>query len=134
MKKEKFFGILFMIFSLGVLSTNLQFTGAVVGISSRNLNIIALLFLVVGSALFLHGNNLEELSKKIMQASPKEIARIAHKMGYEGREAKEGLELYNRQGKIFTVIPRHNISTGVRYNLRKELLTGESNFRKRYSA
>ena len=133
MKREKFFGILFMIFSLGVLSTNLQFTGAVVGISSGSLNIIALVFLVVGSALFLHGNNLEDLARKTMQASPKEIARIAHKMGYEGKEAKEGLELYNRQGKIVTVIPHHNISSGVHYQIRKALLTGESNFRQRYS-
>lgn len=133
MKREKFFGILFMIFSLGILLTNLQFTGAVVGISSGSLNMIALVFLVVGSALFLHGNNLEYLAK-IKQANPKEIERIAHKLGYsEGREVKEGYQIYHH-GKPLTVIPRHNISDGVRHNIIKALSTGEPNFRRRYSA
>lgn len=123
-----------MIFSLGVLSINLKFTGAVVGISSGGLNIISLVFLVFGSALFLHGNSLEELAKKIKQASPKEIKQIANKMGYhDGREVKEGYQIYNHQGKVLTVIPRHNISPGVYHNIKEALLTGESNFRKRYS-
>jgi hypothetical protein len=134
MKREKFFGILFMIFSLCVLSTNLQFTGAVVGISSGSLNIIALVFLVVGSALFLHGNNLDNLTRKIMQASPKEIIRIARKMGYHTlREAKEGTQISDDYGKILTVVPRHNPSYGVRHNLIKTLSTGEPDFKRRYS-
>jgi len=123
-----------MIFSLGVLSTNLQFTGAVVGISSGSLNVIALVFLVVGSALFLHGNNLSELTKKIMQSSPKKIRQIANEMGYhEGREAKEGYEII-RNRKILTVIPRHDhISLGVSHDIAKDLYTGEPSFRRRYS-
>ena len=124
-----------MVFSLGVLSINFKFTGAVVGVSSGGLNIIALVFLVVGSALFLHGNSLGELEKKIRQANPKEIRKIANEMGYhEGREAREGYEIMNNGG-ILTVIPRHKtLSPGVSHNIAKDLYTGEPSFRKRYSA
>jgi hypothetical protein len=134
MKREKLFGILFIAFSLVILFTNLKFTGAVVGISSGSLNIIALVFLVVGSALFLHGNTLDELTRKMKQANPRQIRQIANEMGYhEGREVKEGWQVYNPQGEILTVIPRHNPSKGVRHNLIKTFYTGEPNFRKRYS-
>ena len=79
MKKEKFFGIAFILFSLTTLLTNLNLTGAVVGISKNNLNFISLIFLIFGITLFLHGNNLEDLTRKIKQASPAEIRRIANK-------------------------------------------------------
>ncbi len=133
MIKEKFFGILFTISSLIIISFNTKVTGAVIGISKNNLNFISLIFLIFGIALFLHGNKLEDLARKIKQASPAEIRRIANKMGYkEGREVKEGYQVIYNENPL-TVIPHHNLSRGVRYSIAKSLITGKSTFRQNYS-
>jgi hypothetical protein len=133
MIKEKFFGISLTISSLVILSFNTSVTGAVIGISQNNLNFISLILLILGCALFLHGNNLEDLAKKIKQASSAEIRRIANKMGYkEGREVKEGYQIIYNENPL-TVIPHHNPSKGVRYSIAKSLITGKPTFRQNYS-
>jgi hypothetical protein len=134
MKKERFFGIVFILFSFFVLSLNLNFTGAVVGVSSGSLNFIAIIFLVVGSALLIHENKLEKLISHKFIDDPRRIKQIAQKMGYhDGREVKEGYQIL-KKGKPLTVIPRHHISKGVYHSIMNALSTGESNFRNYKSA
>lgn len=134
MKTEKFFGTLLTISALSIFVFNLRLTGAVVGISYENLNFPALIFLITGLALFLHGNRLELLSKKIID-KPEELQRISHRLGYNGRQVKEGYQIIDGEGRPLTVIPRHGpITTGTYHNIRRALMSGEPNFRKRYSS
>lgn len=136
MKREKIFGILFIIFSLTTLSLNLKITRAVVGTEKIGINIISLIFLIIGLAFFMYESGIERnLAREVLEqgrfiSDPRKIKQIAHKMGYtNGKEVKEGYEILKTNGKPLTVIPRHNISKGVYYNIMESLSSGESNFR-----
>lgn len=98
------------------------------------------LFLILGIALLFIGQEggLEiTLAQKIKKSgrlvdSPRELRHIAEKSGYYlGKEVREGTLIEDEYGHRITVIPRHDISSGVARNIINELAKGESNFRRR---
>ncbi len=137
MNKKRFFGIAFIILSFLIVLFNVSLTGAVIGTSFSNISsLVAVIFFIVG-ILLIKGSKLENLAKKIMDSGavitdPKKLKKIAIKMGYEGRNVKEGYQILDENKKPLTVIPNHNVSTGVYRSIIKSLATGNSSFR-RYS-
>lgn len=142
-KRKEMLGLLLILGACFIIILNHGFktTGAVIGLLFSSVSysdFIALIMLVIGILFHIHGgDSLEKnLAADILKSGkmidkPKEIERIAKKMGYEEREVKEGCQIiYN--GHPLTVIPRHHISPGVYKSIMKALSTGESSFR-RYS-
>jgi hypothetical protein len=135
-KKFRLLGI--GIFFFGVIMTinSLEITSFVIGDRLRNtFPIFGIIFMVGGTILFLAGKE-SNLAKKVLESGaviqdPKKIKKIARKMGYLGRDVKEGYQILDRENKPLTVIPRHNISGAVSKEIMKSLFTGESSFRKR---
>ena len=85
--------------------------------------------------LFLAGKE-SNLAKKVLESGaviqdPTKIKKIARKMGYFGRDVKEGYQVLDQENKPLTVIPRHNISKAVYREIMKSLSTEESSFRRR---
>ncbi len=141
MRWKKLSGMLLILSACFIVFLNHGFTGAVIGLLFSSIgysDLAALVMLVAGILLHLHGNHEGTLEKNIAAdilksgaviTDPKKIEKIARKMGYEEKEVKEGHQIiYNNHP--LTVIPRHNISKGVYYSIMKALSSGESNFRK----
>lgn len=124
-----FVGILLML-----VSTSFTITGNAVkeGINLGS-SFIGFVFLVGGLALFLASKE-GNLAKKVLESgavitNSKKLKKIARKMGYEGREVKEGYQVLDYKDKPLTVIPNHkDVSKRVYYSVMKALSTGESNF------
>lgn len=138
--KRYFLGWSLVILSVCIFSFNaFKLTGGVIGVFSESLNLIAFVFLIVGLTISLREPREGNLASEILRSGavitdPKKIKKIAGKIGYYGREVKEGYQILDESGKPLTVIPRHHISQGVYRNIMKSLSTGESSFRKYQSA
>jgi len=149
MKKPQFFLSLILIIagfilissvSLSKITGNVVSEKPIIGFSS-----FGFIFLILGIVLFLMDKEgkLEKtlaeknLAQEIKESGkiinkPNEIIHIAKKSGYVvGNEVREGTLICDKYGNKITVIPRHNISSGVYRNIISELAKGESNFRKR---
>ncbi|MBS3094680.1 hypothetical protein J4474_03370 [Candidatus Pacearchaeota archaeon] len=134
--KELSGGILFLVGIILILNSFSEITGfAVVGnINFTEGSILGIVLIIAGIYLFAVGNlekNLGYFEKGAVITDPRKLKKIAKRIGYNGREVKEGYQILNEKGKPVTVIPRH-ISKGVYFNIREALLTGQSNFRKDY--
>ena len=97
-----------------------------------------IIFVLIGGMLLMSransGKNLAQIAKEsgAIITDGKKLKKIAKKMGYEGREVKEGYQILDLGGTPLTVIPHHNISSGVYRSIITALATGESSFRKKY--
>ncbi len=133
MGKKRIFGILFITISILMAFSNLTIVGAVIGTNaSDSLGWVAIAFFVVGLALMIEreGNfalNVMESGRSITK--PREVRRIATKMGYDMREAKEGTKVLDYEGKPFTVIPKHDFSPYTGKGILESLAIGMSSFR-----
>lgn len=137
MEKRKILGIvLFLIGGFLIFNSFSGMTGFVVAenIEKNISSIIGLMLVIGGIVLFVRGKEgnlaLEIKKSGAIITNPKKLRKISNKMGYEGRLVKEGYQVLNN-GRPLTVIPNHNISTGVYRSIINALSTGESNFRKR---
>lgn len=129
-----------------VLNIPINLTGHVINAEFTSGNIfLSILFLVFGIALLLikqegkleKSLKIETLAQKIKKSgkmldSPKEIIHVAKESGYyTGRELKEGIPIYDKDGQHITTIPRRHISPGTYRNIINSLAKGESNFRRK---
>lgn len=149
MKKSlvKIMGVLLLLIGfIFIFSSFSKLTGNIVAekITGSIASWIGLVFLVGGFAFFLMGKekgregkletNLAQQvinDRKIITKS-RDLINISKKMGYQGRQVKEGYQVLGRDGKPLTVIPRHKeVSGGVYQSVIEALATGESSFRKR---
>ena len=135
MKINKPVGLALMLSAFLIIISKVAITGAAMGISSINyLDFIALAFFVSGILFFIHGG-IENLAAETLKrggviTSTKEIIHLAKKMGYEGKEVREGYQIINH-GHPLTVIPHHRqLSPGVSRSILKALSSGESSFRR----
>jgi hypothetical protein len=118
-----------------------KLTGNVIGnIPVLGFSFFGFALLIIGIVLFLmdqEGALEKTLAQEIKESrriveKPREIIHIAKKSGYLiGDEVREGTPIYNQYGNRITVVPRHNLSSGVSRNIINDLARGESSFRKR---
>lgn len=129
--------ILFFIGFIFILNSLSGMTGFAIAESIGKIpsSIIGLIFIIGGILLFVRGKEsnlaLEVKKSGAIITDPRRLRKIANKMGYEGRWVKEGYQVLGKNGRPLTVIPNHNISTGVCRSVIDVLSTGKSNFRKR---
>jgi len=129
---------LFLIGVIVLISSQSGITGNVVSEMVDSVSsVFGLLFIIVGLVLMAYRGLERDLAREIKKrgeviTDPKKLKKVLKKGGYEGRDVKEGYQILDREGNPLTVIPRHNLSRGVFYNILNTLEKGESNFR-RYS-
>ncbi len=143
MRWKKFLGIFLIALSFIITLSNLTILGAVIGsTASSSLSFLSILFLAIGIALVLvekEGGLEKTLAQQILGSgaiitNPKKLRKIARKSGYkDGKEVREGYQVFDYEGNPLTVIPNHNISKGVYRSIIKALATGESSFRREES-
>ncbi len=124
------FGFIFVFNSLSGITGNIIIEKFDEQVSS----IFGLVLILLGLIVFLSGLE-KNLAQEVMESGavitdPRKLRKIATRMGYSGRNVKEGYQILDRAGKPLTVIPRH-LKYGTYKSIIEALATGESSFRKR---
>jgi hypothetical protein len=138
--KRGHLGIAFVFAAFLLILFNTIITGAVVGFNLFNPpGFIAIVLFIIGLILMSKQSKLEksvEDLKRGVITDPLKLKQIANRLGYGGRQVKEGYEVLDYKGRPLTVIPHNYISNGTYMGIKKSLLTGESthsNRRRRYT-
>jgi hypothetical protein len=141
MNKKRILGI--SLFLLGVVlivvSTSPTPTGAAIGTGQygNSLSLVGLVLIIGGMVVLMAKAQLENLAQEVLNSGrhvgkSKELKKISNKMGYSGKNVREGYQVRDEDGNVITVIPNHNeINSYVSKSVLKALATGESNYGKR---